>query len=207
MDDLVQPIAVARSGSHEDLIAAVASASLDAYLDHGDDPAWDQWLNGRFTKSVRRATASQLAAVAPLALAVVQRGDAVAYGFAPMPYSEYPGPIRKMQVQGTERPRSGNWADFGSPSLVLNGGLEMSTGKAAAQAAHGLWIWWLTATITERQEWEASGRPLSVCEYDSEAFRRTLQITDVVVRDAGLTEVEPGTVTVAVISDSTCERL
>lgn len=196
--ELVQPIAVARSGSHEDLIAAVAAASLAAYLDHGDDPAWEQWLAGRFTKSVRRGTTAQLEAMAPAALSVIKRGEAVAYGFAPMPYDEYPTPLRKMQVQGTERPRADHWADQGNPSLLLNGDLGMSTGKAAAQAAHGLWIWWLAVDDSERQEWERSGRPFSVYERSGWLFHRSLDFTGLIVKDAGLTEIAPGTPTVAV---------
>lgn len=199
MDELVQPIAVARSGSHEDLIAAVAAASLYAYLDHPQDPTWERWLAGRFTKSVRRGTNTQLAEMAPLALSEVRRGEAVVYGFAPAPYDQYPPALRRMQVQGTQRPRSDCWADPSSPAILLNGALGMSTGKAAAQAAHGLWIWWLATDDSDRQKWSESGRPFSVCEQNEAAFRRAVSLTDLVIRDAGLTEIAPGTVTVAVL--------
>jgi hypothetical protein len=56
MTELVQPIILLRSGSHEDAIRCVAEASLRAYVSAPDLPEWEQWLAGSFTKKVRRAS-------------------------------------------------------------------------------------------------------------------------------------------------------
>lgn len=56
MTELVQPIVLLRSGSHEDAVRCVAEASLRAYVSAPDLPEWRQWLAGSFTKTVRRAS-------------------------------------------------------------------------------------------------------------------------------------------------------
>ena len=54
MTELVQPIVLLRSGSHEDAVRCVAEASLRAYVSAPDLPDWEAWLAGSSTKTVRR---------------------------------------------------------------------------------------------------------------------------------------------------------
>lgn len=208
--ELVQPIIVARTGSHEDAIRCVAEASLRAYLAAPDLPEWRAWLAGVFVKTVRRAKAAEYEkAKGAGALAEVRHGDARAVAFPPRSADALPRPIARLQVSGTELERRGWGEQAGARVMVaLNGDLEMSTGKAAAQTAHAIWAIWLQLSQRERQRWVAEDlafRLTSVAAADM-SLGRLLGIGPddygwepsslyVAVRDAGRTEVEPGSLT------------
>ncbi|WP_344884605.1 aminoacyl-tRNA hydrolase [Zhihengliuella alba] len=87
--------------------------------------------------------------------------------------------------------------------LVLNDGLGMSTGKASAQAAHALFAWLLEAIRHDHPRvdaWLAAGQPLDVRWADAEDFEALKrQATGPLIRDAGRTEIEPGSVTAFVV--------
>lgn len=142
LDALVQALCVPKRMpcTAQDLYHAAASASVSALLARGDDePYWDDWLGGRFTKSVRRvrsdAAWDRLTPVAH----VVTSGKATVAALAPMPYRELPTEAAKAQVQGVLLP-VGNDVTPARLQLMIDGGLSMSAGKAAAQAAHALMI-------------------------------------------------------------------
>jgi peptidyl-tRNA hydrolase len=179
---------------------AVPLASLLAMLATPDDPAWAAWLNARWTKSVRRGTGPQLEAAAPFAATVVEVGAARAYGFAPCTYEELPAPLVKMQVALFERDHEGDLPDPGAgPVIGVNPTIEMSTGKTAAQAAHGIYRWWTSTRRASRDAWVEAGHPLWVrTELSEREWRRFVDDADGVIHDAGLTETEPGALTVAV---------
>lgn len=199
-EGLVQPIAILKdSGSHEDVVAAAALASVGAWLRTGDLPEWNQWLAGPFTKSVRRGNRVRLSAIENDALFRVRVREAWALGFAPMTYEDFPKQLSKMQVSGSDFERSGEWeTSRHGPILTINLGLEMSTGKTAAQAAHGLFMWALSRPEEERNEWFKAGMPLSISEVSQEAFDELRSSAKMVVTDAGFTEIEPGSATVLV---------
>lgn len=210
--ELVQPIVLARTGSHEDAIRCVAEASLRSYLAAPEMPEWQEWLSGIFTKTVRRARPAEYEkARGAGALCEVHYGGASALGFAPAPAGTLPKAIAALQVSGTELERSG-WGDGRSGERVvvaLNESLGMSTGKAAAQAAHALWGIWLQFGGRSREHWVA----------DDLAFRLTgVPVEDMIlwkllnidpgecgvdpicrvyvaIKDAGRTEIEPGSLT------------
>jgi peptidyl-tRNA hydrolase len=209
---LVQPIVIARTGSHEDAVRCAAEASLRAYLAAPDLPEWQDWLSGIFTKTVRRAKPAEYEkARAVGALAEVCHGGASALAFAPYPADNLPRPIARLQVSGTELERRG-WGEEqdGAYAIVaLNEDLGMSTGKAAAQAAHALWSAWLQLGERSRERWVADGLAFRLVGVPVEdiGLGQLLGIapgeygTDPVCRvyvnihDAGLTEVEPGSLT------------
>jgi peptidyl-tRNA hydrolase len=202
-DPLVQPIAVLRSkGSHEDVVVAVALASVQALLADRDNPAWAHWLSGKFTKSVRRGTQSQMDACRDKALSIVKVGDVEAMGFLPSHYLDMPDAMRKMQVSHFERPRASEDGFFYTsspwpPAIWVNEDVGMSTGKTAAQVAHGLMGWVLRQD--DLIEWMQQGCPFSLFGATREEFNDKLGIASVLIEDAGLTEIASGTATVLAI--------
>jgi peptidyl-tRNA hydrolase len=191
---LVQAILVAKSGSHEEMIEAVARASLQAYRE-GQGEQWQAWLAGRFTKSVRRTGRDLAQLQAQLGGALVRVGEAAALALVPMSYEEMPKSVREGQVAATVRPASGAWPhDRRGLRLWLNADLEMSTGKAAAQVAHGLLGWWLQASEAEKEQWVAGGEGLWLEAVG--ASELAAKQGSVAINDAGWTEIEAGSLTV-----------
>jgi peptidyl-tRNA hydrolase len=182
-------------------VTAVALASLLALVATPDDPAWREWLDGRWTKTVRRGTGPQLEAAAPFAAGLVEVGGARAYGFVPVTYAELPPPLVKMQVAHFERERLGDLPDPGAgPVVGVNPALEIATGKTAAQAAHGLFRWWLDRSGDEQAAWLEAGHPLWVRTALGHAeWTRLRSSASGVIHDSGLTETVPGSLTVAVV--------
>ncbi|KAD3514882.1 hypothetical protein GD627_11180 [Arthrobacter yangruifuii] len=208
--DKVQPIVLlvdkTHPAAHRDAVAAAAVASVRAYTATEDSEAWENWLYGRFTKTVRRAnptTFERLAAEAPSGPVTVGRAQALA--FEPVTYEEMPKNLAKLQVSGTQLPDEDpapRPAD--SPEIVLNADLEMSTGKASAQAAHALLSWYLQLDPAARQAWQDAGEPAGV------RFTAGEQFTELAARpgagplivDAGMTEIAPDTATAFVAAAS-----
>jgi peptidyl-tRNA hydrolase len=177
-------------------------ASVIAWVMTPEAPEWNSWLRGRFTKSVRRGTAGQIVAAQEFAASHVEVGDAVALGFVPASYEDMPAVISKMQVSGTEYPRSEEpWiVDFEGPSIYINSDIEMSTGKTAAQAAHGLFAWALRLSDEEREHWVALGLPVTFFEVPAKEIITLAELGSAVpIVDAGFTEIDPGTMTVVAI--------
>nr|WP_256127950.1 peptidyl-tRNA hydrolase [Arthrobacter sp. SDTb3-6] len=137
--------------------------------------------------------AKVLAAFPDHALAVV--GRARAAGLPPLPAEALPKLLAKLQVSGTQLP-AGEPLALQPLAIVLNGSLDMSTGKAAAQAAHALFAWVLEAKPAAVEAWVADGCPLSVRELPAKEFRKgARKSAGPVIQDAGRTEIEPGSAT------------
>ncbi len=207
--ELVQPIILLvdreEPASEQHGIAAAALASAKAYLQDPGNPDWRTWADGAFAKSVRRADAKMFAKVLAdfpeHVLATVGEGRAV--GLPPMPAANLPKLLAKLQVSGTQLPK-GTSLPAQPLSIVMNASLEMSTGKAAAQAAHALLAWVLESKPAAVQAWAANGFPVGVVELPAKEFRKgARQSAGPVIQDAGRTEIEPGSTTayVAVSQD------
>jgi peptidyl-tRNA hydrolase len=212
-DTFVQPIVLlvdkTDPAAHVDAIRVVAAASVAAYsrdLATGADLApWNLWLDGPFTKSVRRADAKTFAKLADAYSGLAHPaavGKARALAFRPAAYENLPKALSRLQVSGTELPERGSDAvsiatQWNIPVLILNGGLGMSTGKAGAQAAHALFAWFLTLDSALRHAWEATGRNFHLHIAGSEEFtERSAGVSDeLLIEDAGRTEIETGTAT------------
>lgn len=209
---LIQPIVLQQTGSHHESILAVAKASLLGYIKQsvsGED-VWQQWLDDEQGKTVRRAKVQdfeKLLAVQDHA-AEASVGEARAIAYAPVRYEEMNKKVRRLQVNGTDFEResgvrtslAGNRPSV--PTVILNAGLGMTTGKSAAQASHALFEWWWTLSDGFRQEWLDSGSPLEVVEVSSSEFTavsRTLSSHHMIIHDAGHTEIESGSATAFVL--------
>lgn len=209
VEELIQPIILLvdreEPASEQHGIAAAALASAKAYLQDPGNPDWQMWADGAFAKSVRRADAKMFAKVLAdfpdHVLATVGEGRAV--GLPPMPAANLPKLLAKLQVSGTQLPK-GTSLPAQPLSIVMNASLEMSTGKAAAQAAHALLAWVLESKPAAVQARAAGGFPVGVVELPAKEFRKgARQSAGPVIQDAGRTEIEPGSTTayVAVSQD------
>lgn len=201
--DTVQPIVLLVDkedpAAHLDAVAAAAAAGVSAYARRDSDEAWENWVFGRFTKTVRRAgpkVFARLAAHAPSGTVVVGRAKAVA--FEPVTYEEMPRALRALQVSGTQLPDGKPAPGMPeAPVIVVNADLEMSTGKAGAQAAHALLAWYLTLSADEQLAWADGGCRVSVrpaAGADFQALAAAPGAGPLIV-DAGMTEIAPNTAT------------
>lgn len=204
-EGLIQPIVVRRSGSHEQMVIAAARASVAAWIAAPDLPCWDEWLAGSFAKTVRRARPVEIEKIRPHALASAAVGDpetyAEAFALAPCHTSDLPREVSKLQVSGTDAPREGWSFQRGTlgPHLVVNADAGMSTGKTCAQVAHGLFAWALTQDPATLRDWHAHHMPFVVSDAPSGRFQTYADHMGgrgILIRDAGHTEVDPGTATV-----------
>ena len=205
--DKVQPIVLlvdkADPAAHRDAVAAAAIASVRAYAATEESEAWENWLYGRFTKTVRRAnptTFERLAADAPSGPVAVGRAQAMA--FEPVTYEQMPKSLAKLQVSGTQLPDDGPapWPDA-APVIMLNADLDMSTGKASAQAAHALLSWYLELPFAEQLAWAEAGWPAGVRFTPGERFAELAESAwaGPLIVDAGMTEIAPDTATAFVL--------
>ncbi|WP_207345672.1 peptidyl-tRNA hydrolase [Arthrobacter sp. E3] len=201
LHELVQPIILLvdreEPASEQHGIAAAALASVQAFMRDPDNPDWQQWATGAFAKSVRRADAKMfarvLAAFPEHVLSTV--GQASAIGLPPMPAAELPKLLAKLQVSGTTLP-TGDPLPPQPLNIALNASLDMSTGKAAAQAAHALFAWVLESKPAVVEAWAADGFPVGILELPAKEFRKGLRKSaGPVIQDAGRTEIEPGSTT------------
>jgi hypothetical protein len=167
-----------------------------------ENPDWQPWAAGAFAKSVRRADAKMFQKVLTAFPdhALVQVGEARAVGLPPMPADALPKLLAKLQVSGTELP-DGEPLPPQPLTIVLNESLGMSTGKAAAQAAHALFAWLVEAEHSVVDAWEAAGFPVGISALPAAKFRRGAgRAAGPVIQDAGRTEIEPGSTTAYVVT-------
>ena len=78
----------------------------------------------------------------------------------------------------------------------MAGSVAVSTGKCAAQAAHGLMLWALTLSRADAARWVWDGARFNVAQ-DAATFDAVSAASGVRVRDLGLTEIAAGSLTVA----------
>ena len=85
--------------------------------------------------------------------------------------------------------------------IVIDESLKMSKGKLAAQACHASLNAYKKADEDLRSDWDSKGAKKIIVEKGSKSFQdliieaERLNIPHYKVKDAGHTEVEPGTVT------------
>lgn len=200
--DTVQPILLRVDkedpAAHRDAVAAAAVACVLAFTHRNSDDAWLDWVRGRFTKTVRRAGPkpfAKLTAGAPSGTVVIGKAEAAA--FEPQRYADMPRALRSLQVSGTQLPAAEPApAQPGAPLIVLNEDLAMSTGKAAAQAAHALLAWYLELAPEQAAGFAECPAAL-VAELPGERFRELARHpgNGPLIVDAGLTEIDPGSST------------
>ncbi|MEW1778450.1 peptidyl-tRNA hydrolase [Streptomyces sp. NPDC086777] len=166
------------------------------------DGEWAQavrdWEDARIRKVVRRARGAEWRRAGELPGITLTGKSAEVRVFPPVPLDGWPRELAKLQVSGTELddPEPPAGADRSMPVLWLNPELEMSAGKAMAQAGHGAQLAWWALSEEEREAWRDAGFPLAVRTADPAEWRELTGSGLPLVRDAGFTEIAPGSCTV-----------
>lgn len=201
------------------LLEAAASAAVALCLDERSqqDGPWHPdvapWVAGGIRKVTRRARGAHWVAVTDLPGVTIEHRGAQVRALVPWLITETPRRVTRLQIGGTDVPPddAGPPAD-GLPVLWLPPEPAMTVGKAAAQVGHATM---LLATllaadcrVAELERWAADGYRCAVrtasphqwagLATDERGDRAWRDRGVLIVRDAGFTEVVPGTITVAV---------
>ncbi|WP_308114716.1 peptidyl-tRNA hydrolase [Streptomyces sp. ISL-12] len=160
--------------------------------------AMRDWQDARIRKVVRRARGAEWRRAEGLPGITVTGKSAEVRVFPPVPLDGWPKELAKLQVSGTElddHEPPGD-ADRSGPVLWMSPEVEMSAGKAMAQAGHGAQLAWWQLTGEQRAAWRDAGFPLAVRTASPADWPRLTAGGLPVVRDAGYTEIAPGSCTV-----------
>ncbi|WP_327417024.1 aminoacyl-tRNA hydrolase [Streptomyces sp. NBC_01233] len=157
------------------------------------------WQDARIRKVVRRARGAEWRKAQTLPGVTVHGDTSEVRVFPPVPLDGWPKELAKLQVSGTDLDDPEPVAAVEEPELPvlwLNPGLDMSAGKAMAQAGHAAQLAWWELTGAERAAWRESGFRLAVRTAVRERWAELSGSGLPVVRDAGFTEIAPGSATV-----------
>ncbi|WP_046089271.1 peptidyl-tRNA hydrolase [Streptomyces antioxidans] len=222
---LVVRIEKAAPPARTDALETAARAVLALLSDEratATDGEWAQavrdWQDARIRKVVRRARGAEWRRAAGLPGITVtgraptpapaedghEAGDgassvaAEVRVFPPVPLDGWPKELAKLQVSGTDLddPEPPSAPDPTGPVLWLSPHVEMSAGKAMAQAGHGAQLAWWELDNAARAAWREAGFPLAVRTASAERWDELTAGGLPVVRDAGYTEIAPGSCTV-----------
>ncbi|MFE5628702.1 peptidyl-tRNA hydrolase [Streptomyces sp. NPDC056543] len=201
---LVVRIERAEPPARTDALETAARAVLEILADErsSGDGAWAQimtdWQDARIRKVVRRARGAEWRRAEALPGITVTGEAAEVRVFPPVPLDGWPKELAKLQVSGTdlEDPAAPAAPRPGAALLWFNPELDMSAGKAMAQAGHGAQLLWWEMPESDRKAWREAGFPLSVRTADPARWAELTTSGLPVVRDAGFTEIAPGSCTV-----------
>ncbi|MFB9727516.1 peptidyl-tRNA hydrolase [Haloechinothrix salitolerans] len=203
--------------SRTPLLEAAAAAAVAVCLDPRAEPGgeWHDavaaWMSGRIRKVARRARGAHWRAVQDLpGVTVVVPGSdgtsAEVRALLPCRVSELPKTVSRLQVSGSDLPAdSPGPPPPGVPVLWLNPKVEMTVGKAAAQVGHATMLLAAVLDFEQRAVWARGGFRCAVRTPSAERWASMLPADPaaawrdrgiIAVRDAGFTEVDPGTITV-----------
>lgn len=159
----------------------------------------DAWTKNRIRKIVKRAHGSkwrkalEYAATADIPSVRAFSDKVEVLCFAPMKASEQEKPVKQLQVSGLDLERAREEVPSPPSTLLVSVGsdLEMTTGKACAQVGHAIQLAIRHLDDDAYGKWADSGFACAV--------RRASIVAgsphDVMVCDAGFTEVAPGSIT------------
>ncbi|AXE39365.1 peptidyl-tRNA hydrolase [Acidipropionibacterium virtanenii] len=164
-----------------------------------------RWNDNRIRKLVRRADGKRWDDVqlldgvtmtqdAPALDGSVDFGPAAVRAFVPAPVRPLPKALDKLQVSGTHFPDVGTSSSAGAVVTVeINPGIEITTGKAAAQCGHAAQIARERMDDGTLRRWREDGFRVHVLTPDPEQWRR--EGRPVSITDAGFTELDGPTET------------
>lgn len=156
------------------------------------------WEESAIRKVVRRARGAEWRRAEQLPGVTVAGRTALVRVFPPVPVGDWPRDLARLQVSGTELEdrEPPPPPEPGSPVVWLAPDLEMSAGKAMAQAAHGAQLAWWALPEAERAAWREADFPLAVrTARGAEHWNALVRGGLPVVHDAGFTEVAAGSAT------------
>jgi peptidyl-tRNA hydrolase len=156
------------------------------------------WQDHRIRKVVRRARGAEWRRAGTLPGITVAHASAEVRVYPPIPLDGWPKDLVKLQVSGTDldEPTAPPAPAVGQAVLWLNPTLEMTAGKAMAQVGHGAHIAWMGMASAARKEWAARDFDLAVRVATPLGWPALTASGRPVVRDAGFTEIAPGSCTV-----------
>jgi peptidyl-tRNA hydrolase len=182
-------------------VAQTCAAAVVLLLDDprsADDGEWagdvDRWLDGRIRKVARRARGSRWDAVQALPGVTVDRDGAQVRAFVPMATDALPPELSKLQVAGLDLPVGE--ASVSTPNalkVALTPHVAMSALKAAVQVAHAAQLARADMAADELWLWRQTGFDVRLLRPDAASWARWVATARVTVRDAGFTEIPPGT--------------
>lgn len=192
----------ARTDALETSARAVLTLLADPRV--SGDGEWAQallaWEDARIRKVVRRARGGEWRKAGELPGITVTGERAEVRVFPPIPLDGWPKELAKLQVSGTELSDPEELRllvpDEQLPVLWLNPELEMSAGKTMAQTGHAAQLAWWQLDEAQRKEWAESGFALAVRTAEPQRWAELTTAGLPVVRDAGFTEIAPGSCTV-----------
>lgn len=201
---LVVRIEKAAPPARTDALETAARAVLVLLGDEratGDGPwarAVRDWQDARIRKVVRRARGTEWRRAEALPGITVTGKSTEVRVYPPVPLDGWPKDLARLQVSGTDLddPEPPAAPDPAAPVLWFSPDLDMSAGKAMAQAGHGAQLAWWALSDEQRERWRAAGFPLAVRTADAARWGRLTSSGLPVVRDAGFTEIAPGSCTV-----------
>ncbi|MGL4305999.1 MAG: aminoacyl-tRNA hydrolase [Mycobacteriaceae bacterium] len=182
--------------------AAVAAVSICFDQRSVQEGIWssemESWAQARIRKVARRARGAHWQAVQDIDGITSNVNGAQARALVPGTAETLDPRVNRLQIGGTELdidtpgdPRSGY------PILWINPLLDMTVGKLAAQVGHATMLLAGSMTLDQVKNWAENGFLCSVRTGNIDQWNKLLDTKNVVaVRDAGFTEVTPGSVTV-----------
>lgn len=190
--------------ARHNILAAAAQAVVRVCLDervstdYATHEAFHAWYGHLIRKVARRARNAGWEHIQHLPGVTAKVEDAEARAFVPSAVNAVPAEIKKLQISGTDVPWEEELPEPTEPVVIYcDAGLVMSVGKAAAQVGHASMMLAAQRPVELVEAWAKAGFPLAVREVPSAVFQEHCQAADAVaIRDAGFTEVEPGSITV-----------
>ncbi|MET9216073.1 MULTISPECIES: peptidyl-tRNA hydrolase [unclassified Nocardia] len=196
----------ARSALLEAAAAAAVAVCLDPRSGPGGEwePRYLAWKRSRIRKVARRARGAQWVAASEVDGVTVEVDGAEARAFVPGPVGAIDQRIRKLQIGGTDLDHDEPGPpDPELPVLWVNAALEMSVGKAAAQVGHASMLLAGALPVAAAAAWAAREFRCAVRDADERHWPALVAEVAagraVAVRDAGFTEVAPGSMTVIAV--------
>jgi len=203
VSELVLPLVVrierGEPPARTDALEAAARGVLLMLTDGRDGwaEAVAMWDGQRIRKVVRRARGAEWRRALLLDGLDVVQGSAEVRVYPPIPIDVWPAELAHLQVGGTElgdlvRPAA---VPADRPLILISPRVEMTAGKAMAQAGHAAQLGWRASSRAARQAWQAADFGLAVRDATPARWSAALRAGAPVVHDGGFTEVEPDTQT------------
>ncbi|WP_159838468.1 aminoacyl-tRNA hydrolase [Nocardia sp. CY41] len=192
------------------LLAAAASAAVALCLDERVGPGgeWQErylaWKRSRIRKVARRARGAQWRATCGVPGVTVEIEGAQARALVPGPVGQVDPLIKRLQIGGTDLEHDDPGPpDPDLPVLWVNAALGMTLGKSAAQVGHASMLLAGALPVEHAWRWAELGFRCAVREADARRWAALVEQVAggaaVAVRDAGYTEVAPGSMTVIAV--------